>query len=77
MSDALHAIDKAKAEQHARLIEQMRRILGSEICAVFEDPSAVEIMLNDDGRVLVERHGQGITELTLMPAAKAVNLLGC
>lgn len=76
MSEALHAIDKAKAEQHARLIEQMRRILGSEICAVFEDPSAVEIMLNDDGRVLVERHGQGITELTTMPAAKAVNLLG-
>ena len=76
MSEALHAIDKAKAEQHARLIEQMRRILGSEICAVFEDPSAVEIMLNDDGRVLVERHGQGITELTAMPAAKAVNLLG-
>ncbi len=67
--------DKAQIERHDRLIEQMRRILGSEICAVFEDPSAVEIMLNDDGRVLVERHGQGITHLTNLSTAKTLNFL--
>ncbi len=71
----IHSIDRAKAEAHARLIEQMRRVLGETICGVFEDPSAVEIMLNDDGRVLVERHGSGITELTHMPAQKALNFL--
>lgn len=71
----LHSIDKAKVEAHARLIEQMRRILGETICAVFDDPSAVEIMLNDDGRILVERHGHGITELTRMSPAKALNFL--
>jgi Flp pilus assembly CpaF family ATPase len=69
-------IDKAQKERHDRLIEQMRRILGSEICAIFDDPKAVEIMLNDDGRVLVERHGSGITELTTLPPAKALNFLG-
>lgn len=68
-------IDKAKQERHDRLIEQMRRILGSEICAVFDDTKAVEIMLNDDGRVLVERHGSGITELTTLPASKTLNFL--
>lgn len=68
-------VDKAKQERHDRLIEQMRRILGSEICAVFEDPKAVEIMLNDDGRVLVERHGSGITELTMLPTSKTLNFL--
>jgi type IV secretion system protein VirB11 len=68
-------IDKAQQERHDRLIEQMRRILGSEICAVFEDPSAVEIMLNDDGRVLVERHGEGITHLTNLPVSKTLNFL--
>jgi P-type conjugative transfer ATPase TrbB len=73
---SIYAIDKAKAEAHARLIEQMRRVLGDEVCAVFEDPAAVEIMLNDDGRVLVDRHGQGITELTRMSPAKATNFLG-
>lgn len=68
-------IDKAQQERHDRLIEQMRRILGSEICAVFEDPNAVEIMLNDDGRVLVERHGEGITHLTNLPVSKTLNFL--
>ena len=71
----LHAIDKAKVEAHSRLIEQMRRILGENICAVFDDTSSVEIMLNDDGRILVERHGHGITELTRMNPAKALNFL--
>ena len=71
----LHSIDKAKVEAHSRLIEQMRRILGENICAVFDDPSSVEIMLNDDGRILVERHGHGITELTRMNPAKALNFL--
>ncbi|MHB1643083.1 MAG: ATPase, T2SS/T4P/T4SS family, partial [Acidithiobacillus sp.] len=69
-------MDKAQQERHDRLIEQMRRILGSEICAVFNDPAAVEIMLNDDGRVLVERHGAGITELTTLPTSKTLNFLG-
>lgn len=68
-------LDKAQQERHDRLIEQMRRILGSEICAVFEDPNAVEIMLNDDGRVLVERHGSGITELTMLATSKTLNFL--
>ena len=72
----LHAIDKAKAEAHARLIEQMRRILGEDICKAFEDPKVVEILLNDNREVLVERHGQGIAPLTTMPTAKALNLLG-
>lgn len=75
MQDSVHALDKAKVERHARLIEQMRRILGSEICAVFEDPTAVEIMLNDDGKVLVERHGTGIVELCNLLESKARNFL--
>jgi type IV secretion system protein VirB11 len=68
-------MDKAQQERHDRLIEQMRRILGSEICAVFDDPNAVEIMLNDDGKVLVERHGSGITHLTNLPVSKTLNFL--
>lgn len=76
MADFDHSIDKAKAEAHGRLIEQMRRILGEAICAVFDDPKAVEIMLNDDGKILVERHGSGITELTTLSPSKALNFLG-
>lgn len=75
MSDFHNSIDQSRAEAHGRLIEQMRRILGDEICAVFEDPKAVEIMLNDDGKILVERHGSGITQLTTLSPSKAVNFL--
>ena len=75
MADFNHSIDKAKAEAHGRLIEQMRRILGEAICAVFDDPKAVEIMLNDDGKILVERHGSGIAELTTLSPSKALNFL--
>ena len=31
--------------------------LGDEIVAALEDPSVVEIMINPDGRLWVERHG--------------------
>lgn len=62
-------------ESHARLIEQMRRILGDDICAVFEDPTAVELMLNDDGQVLIERHGKGIQRLTVLQPSRALNFL--
>ncbi|MGC9216491.1 P-type conjugative transfer ATPase TrbB [Acidithiobacillus sp.] len=76
MSDnSFNGLDKAQQERHNRLIEQMRRILGSEICAVFDDPTAVEILLNDDGKVLVERHGSGITHLTNLPVSKTLNFL--
>ena len=68
-------MNKAQQERHDRLIEQMSRILGSEICAIFADPAAVEIMLNDNGQVLVERRGAGIIHLTNMPVAKTLNLL--
>jgi type IV secretion system protein TrbB len=43
--------------------------LGNEIVAALDDPSVVEIMINPDGRLWVERHGSGRTETGLMPAA--------
>ena len=69
-------IDKAKIEAHTRLVEQMQRILGSDICAAFQDEKVVEIMVNDDGKVLVERHGSGIVELGRMSPGKVMNFIG-
>ncbi|MEP1599992.1 MAG: P-type conjugative transfer ATPase TrbB, partial [Hyphomonas sp.] len=43
--------------------------LGTEIVAALEDPSVVEIMINPDGRLWVERHGSGRTEFGLVSAA--------
>lgn len=53
----------------------MRRILGDDICAAFEDPLAVELMLNEDGQVLVERHGHGIQLLTTLQRTRSLNFI--
>ncbi|MBU2817747.1 conjugal transfer protein TrbB, partial [Acidithiobacillus ferrooxidans] len=59
----IHAHDQQEQQAHARRIEQMRRILGLEIAALFDDTGVVEIMANPDGRVFVERLGSGISPL--------------
>ncbi|MGE0047741.1 MAG: P-type conjugative transfer ATPase TrbB [Acidithiobacillus sp.] len=53
--------DIKEKETHARRIEQIRRYLGKEITALFDDPRMVEIMANPDGQVYVERLGEGMT----------------
>lgn len=45
-------------EQEKRVAEKLRRELGRDICAFLEDKDVVEIMLNGDGRLWVERAGQ-------------------
>lgn len=46
-------------EQHRRLVQQLRSTFGPIICDAFDDHAVVEIMLNDNGQVLIERHGRG------------------
>ena len=40
-----------------RLVASLRSVLGPIICAALDDPTVVEIMVNPDGRVYVERFG--------------------
>ena len=43
--------------------------LGTEIVAALDDPAVVEIMINPDGRLWIERHGSGRTESGLIVTA--------
>ncbi|MGO7426605.1 conjugal transfer protein TrbB, partial [Rhizobium ruizarguesonis] len=43
-----------------RLIRKLEDALGEELCLALNDPSVVEIMLNPDGNLFVERLGRGI-----------------
>ncbi|MDD2746406.1 MAG: P-type conjugative transfer ATPase TrbB [Acidithiobacillus sp.] len=70
------AHDQQEQQAHARRIEQMRRILGPEIAALFDDTGVVEIMANPDGRVFVERLGSGISPLGEIDASRVQSLLG-
>ena len=72
----INAHDQQEHQAYARRIEQMRRILGTEIAALFGDPGVVEIMANPDGRVFVERLGSGISPLGEIDASRVQSLLG-
>lgn len=72
----VNAHDQQEQQAHARRIEQMRRILGPEIAALFDDTGVVEIMANPDGRVFVERLGSGISPLGEIDASRVQSLLG-
>ncbi len=63
------------AERDQRIAEKIRRELGPEICRNLADPDVIEIMLNPDGRLWVERLGRGMTPLGTMAAWQAEALI--
>lgn len=44
-----------------RLMRKLEDALGSDIQSALDDPSVVEIMLNPDGQIFIERVGQGVS----------------
>lgn len=61
---------------HPRLVRKLQEALGATICAALEDSSVVEVMLNPDGRLFVERLGEGIASLGSLPAGAAEVIIG-
>lgn len=63
-------------ELQNRLREQLEFELGPEILSALEDPDVLEVLLNSDGSLWLDRLG-GMERLPIMiPAAKAESLLG-
>jgi P-type conjugative transfer ATPase TrbB len=44
---------------HQRLLQMLGTALGTHITSLLDDPAVVELMLNPDGRLWVDRLGQG------------------
>jgi type IV secretion system protein VirB11 len=61
---------------HPRLIRKLQEALGDELCSALEDNSVVEIMLNPDGKLFIERLGQGIAPAGGMLQANAEIVIG-
>ncbi|MEO6012134.1 MAG: P-type conjugative transfer ATPase TrbB [Devosia sp.] len=59
-----------------RLVRKLEDALGPAICIALADPSVVEIMLNPDGRLFVERLGEEIVHFGQLPAAAAEVIIG-
>ncbi|MCC2099063.1 MAG: conjugal transfer protein TrbB, partial [Hyphomicrobiales bacterium] len=53
----------SSAPSHPRLIRKLQDALGVTICAALDDPSVVEVMLNPDGQLFVERLGEGVARM--------------
>lgn len=56
---AVHAIRSEASQRGARML---RTALGSSIAAWLEDPATIEVMLNPDGRLWIDRLGEGISD---------------
>lgn len=61
---------------HHRLIRKLRDALGEAICLALDDTSVVEIMVNPDGRLFVERLGQGMEMLAALDPGAAEIIIG-
>lgn len=64
------------SRSHQRLVRKLQDALGDAICAALEDTSVVEIMANPDGRLFVERLGQGIDSMGDLPRGAAEIIIG-
>jgi P-type conjugative transfer ATPase TrbB len=59
-----------------RLIRKLQDALGERLCIALDDPTVVEIMLNPDGRLYIERLGHGIAPAGEMDRSAAEIVIG-
>ena len=62
-------------ESRARQIEALKRALGSEILAALDDPAVIEIMLNDDSSLWLDRLGVGMERIGEVDPIRAMSIV--
>ena len=70
MNGAAMTASQKKPETLARGARMLRTALGASITRFLEDPSVVEVMLNPDGRIWIDRLSEGLADTgeTMSPA---------
>jgi type IV secretion system protein VirB11 len=61
---------------HPRLVRKLQEALGDQLCFALDDSTVVEIMLNPDGKLFIERLGHGIAPAGELSAAAAEMVIG-
>lgn len=61
---------------HPRLVRKLQDALGDQLCVALDDTTVVEIMLNPDGRLFIERLGHGVAPAGAMSTAAAEVVIG-
>lgn len=73
----LSSISINRTEHERRIAEKLKREFGPVVCGLLlEDPRVIEIMLNPDGALWVERLGQPMERIGSMIASQAESLMG-
>ena len=60
---------------HPRLVRKLQDAFGDELCVALADATVVEIMLNPDGRLFIERLGHGVAPAGAMSTAAAARAI--
>nr|WP_237691150.1 P-type conjugative transfer ATPase TrbB [Agrobacterium tumefaciens] len=58
------------------MVRKLQEALGDQLCVALDDATVVEIMLNPDGRLFIERLGHGVAEAGMMTPAAAEVVIG-
>ncbi len=53
-----------------RLVQNLHHNMGSTIIRALEDPDVVEIMVNPDGKIWIEKLGEGMKEISEIPSSQ-------
>ncbi|WP_320008946.1 P-type conjugative transfer ATPase TrbB [Maridesulfovibrio sp.] len=53
-----------------RLVQNLHHNMGSTIVKALEDPDVVEIMVNPDGKIWIEKLGEGMKEISDIPSSQ-------
>lgn len=75
MGDGETAVLSARDERADRGQSRLRRSLGPQICGFLEEPTVVEVMLNPDGSLWVERQGAAMERVGELPITSAEALI--
>lgn len=63
------------SERHDRLLRKLHTELGPAIQAALADPDVVEVDINPDGQIWVDRHGAVLARIGAMSPGHAMNLI--
>lgn len=64
------------SQSRQRLIRKLGDALGAEIQSALDDPAVIEIMLNPDCRIFIERVGQGVSSCGELTSEAAETIIG-
>jgi len=68
-------MNKSDQESRSRQSEALRRAMGPEILTPLDDPQVVEVMLNPDGTLWVDRLGAGMVCTGRIDAVRALTIV--